>query len=230
MSEITVFWHEDALLHDTGEGRVRASAVAPDRGARAASRERRADPQHPLGAQARPDRAPAPLARRPPRHGRGAGAAARSGLRRARCGSSARRAAASLAWSTVVVPGSWPAALAAAGTALAACQAVIDGECPISYALVRPARPPRAAGDDRRLLPVLQHRTGGRAGRPPRLSSELPSSTGTSTTETARRSASTGAPTCSRSRSTCRTAPGPTPTRRPARRSRPAWATGRAST
>jgi acetoin utilization deacetylase AcuC-like enzyme len=43
-----------------------------------------------------------------------------------------------LAWSTVVVPGSWKASLAAAGTALAACEAVLDADCRISYALVRP--------------------------------------------------------------------------------------------
>ncbi|MGZ4431469.1 MAG: class II histone deacetylase [Gaiellales bacterium] len=43
-----------------------------------------------------------------------------------------------LAWSTVVVPGSWSAALAAAGTAMRATEAVLDRECAVSYALVRP--------------------------------------------------------------------------------------------
>ena len=43
-----------------------------------------------------------------------------------------------LAWSTRVCEGSWPASLAAAGTALEATRAVLDGECTQSYALVRP--------------------------------------------------------------------------------------------
>jgi acetoin utilization deacetylase AcuC-like enzyme len=43
-----------------------------------------------------------------------------------------------LAWSTVCVPGSWPAALSAAGTALRATEAVLDGETKLAYALVRP--------------------------------------------------------------------------------------------
>ena len=43
-----------------------------------------------------------------------------------------------LAWSTRVCEGSWPASLAAAGTALEATRAVLDGECAQSYALVRP--------------------------------------------------------------------------------------------
>jgi acetoin utilization deacetylase AcuC-like enzyme len=52
--------------------------------------------------------------------------------------------------STPVVTRSWDAALAAAGTALAATAAVLDGECDLAYALVRPpghhAQPDRADG------------------------------------------------------------------------------------
>ena len=55
-----------------------------------------------------------------------------------------------LAWSTRVCEGSWPASLAAAGTALEATRAVLDGECTQSYALVRPpghhAQPATADG------------------------------------------------------------------------------------
>ncbi len=45
-----VFWHDDALAHDTGTGMFDQPAVAADRGLRAAPGERRADPQHPLRA------------------------------------------------------------------------------------------------------------------------------------------------------------------------------------
>ena len=55
-----------------------------------------------------------------------------------------------LTQSTPVVARSWDAALAAAGTALEATAAVLDGECDRAYALVRPpghhAQPDRADG------------------------------------------------------------------------------------
>ena len=55
-----------------------------------------------------------------------------------------------LTWSTPVSTGSWDAALAAAGTTLAACEAVLAGEAEIAYALVRPpghhAQPAKADG------------------------------------------------------------------------------------
>ena len=146
------------------------AAVAADRGVRAASRERRADPQHPLGAAQRAD-APAGSA------GGTAGTPRSSelemlhdpALRRARCASSARRAAASLAWSTVVVPGTL-AGVAGGGRHRA-------GRRPggarrrmhrSSYALVRPpghhAQPAMTDG----YCLFSQHRPGGRAGHPPR--------------------------------------------------------------
>jgi acetoin utilization deacetylase AcuC-like enzyme len=43
-----------------------------------------------------------------------------------------------LSWATVVSEGSWDASLAAAGTAIAAVDAVLDGDTRAAYALVRP--------------------------------------------------------------------------------------------
>ena len=43
-----------------------------------------------------------------------------------------------LSWATVVSEASWDAALASAGTAIAAVEAVMDRECGAAYALVRP--------------------------------------------------------------------------------------------
>ena len=55
-----------------------------------------------------------------------------------------------LTWSTTVSEGSWPAALAAAGSAIAAADAVLDGETETAFALVRPpghhAQPSQADG------------------------------------------------------------------------------------
>jgi acetoin utilization deacetylase AcuC-like enzyme len=55
-----------------------------------------------------------------------------------------------LSWSTPVSTGSWDAALAAAGTTLASCDAVLAGDAQVAYALVRPpghhAQPARADG------------------------------------------------------------------------------------
>jgi acetoin utilization deacetylase AcuC-like enzyme len=55
-----------------------------------------------------------------------------------------------LTWSTPVTEESWPAAVAAAGTTLAATEAVLAGETAVAYALVRPpghhAQPAQADG------------------------------------------------------------------------------------
>jgi acetoin utilization deacetylase AcuC-like enzyme len=55
-----------------------------------------------------------------------------------------------LTWSTPVSPASWPAALAAAGSALAAAEAVLENETSVAFALVRPpghhAQPAQADG------------------------------------------------------------------------------------
>jgi acetoin utilization deacetylase AcuC-like enzyme len=59
-------------------------------------------------------------------------------------------APATLTQSTPIVPASWGAALGSAGTALAAAEAVLAGECDHAYALVRPpghhAQPSQADG------------------------------------------------------------------------------------
>ena len=81
--DLHVFWHDDALLHDTGSGVFEQPALAADRGVGAAPRERRADPEHPLLPARGADRAAAGLAGRPPRDDRRAGDAARPRLRRA---------------------------------------------------------------------------------------------------------------------------------------------------
>ena len=92
-----------------------------------------------------------------------------------------------LTQSTPVVERSWDAALAAAGTTLEATAAVLDGECDLAYALVRPpghhAQPDRADGyclfSNAALAAELARRRG--------VERASPSSTGTCTTETARR-------------------------------------------
>ena len=144
-----VFWHDDALLHDTGSGvfegppspLIEVSELHPEndvriRNIRSCLREGPVSPQ---------------LAWRDGRH------ATMEELEllhpapyieevRAFCASGGGH----VAGHTVVVPGTWPAALAAAGTAIAAVEAVLDGECDRSYALVRPpghhAQPTRIDG------------------------------------------------------------------------------------
>src|SRR3954447_4384498 len=137
MAEIDVFWHDDALLHETGEGvfehppspLIEVPELHPEndvriRNIRSALRN-------------------GPIAPRLAwRDGRRATVEELEMLHDPAYVEEVRRFAESgggvLAWSTVVSPGSWNASLAAAGTALRACEAVLDGECRISYALVRP--------------------------------------------------------------------------------------------
>src|SRR4051794_37604962 len=131
--------------------------------------------------------------------------------------------------STLVTGASWQPLLAAAGTAMAAGDAVMSGGSRIAYALVRPpghhAAPATADGYcffNHVALVAERARAAGWSG--------WRSSTGTSTTETAPRPASTTAPMCSRSRCTCATAAGGRRIRRPDRRPRSASAPGPAAT
>ena len=187
--DLHVFWHDDALLHDTGSGvfesppspLIEVSELHPEndvriRNIRSCLREGPIAPR-------------LALAGRPPRDDPRAGDAARPRLRGARCASSARPAAALLGGHTVVSAGTWPAALSSAGTAIAAVEAVLDGDCLRSYALVRPpghhAQPARTDGYCMFSNTALAAETALGAG-----SSGWRSSTGTSTTATAPRSAS----------------------------------------
>ena len=149
MSELDVFWHEDALLHDTGSG-VFEQPPSP----------LLAEPElHPenavriLNMKAMLERGP--LAGRI--HWRAGRHADPMELElvhdpayvesvRAFCA----RGGGVLTWSTTVSERSWDAALAAAGTTLAAADAVLAGEAEVAYALVRPpghhAQPTQADG------------------------------------------------------------------------------------
>jgi acetoin utilization deacetylase AcuC-like enzyme len=132
-----VFWHDDALLHETGSGvfehapspLIEVSELHPEndvriRNIRSALRE-------------------GPVAGRLRWHeGRHATVEELCTLHdqdyvesvRAFC----EAGGGVLAWSTRVSPGTWPASLAAAGTAIAAAESVLDGPPSIAYALVRP--------------------------------------------------------------------------------------------
>ena len=144
-----VYWHDDCLLHDTGTGvfgsgpspliavpelhpenveRVRNMRSALERGPLAGALE-----WHP---------------------GRHASEAELATIHHAEHIDRVRDFCAAgggfLTASTPVVPASWQAALAAAGTTLAAAEAVLAGECTTAYALVRPpghhAQPDRPDG------------------------------------------------------------------------------------
>ena len=108
---------------------------------------------------------------------------------------------------TVIGKGSYEVALLAAGGAIEAVDAVLDGRVDNVYALVRPAGPSRAARRRDGLLHLRQRRDR-RAPRARRARARRASrsSTGTSITATARRPRSTTTRPCSRSRSTRTTA------------------------
>ena len=209
------YWHEEGLAHDTGAGMfdqprhplIEVPELHPENAG--------ADPQHPLGAATRADRAAGwsgtraatpPVAElelvHPPAYIESVRAACAAGP-------------ALITQSTPVGPASFGAALASAGTALAATEAVLAGDCPLAYALVRPpghhAQPAQADGyclfSNSALCAELARRRG---------SSAWPWSTGTSTMATAPRHASGTRPTSSRSRCTWITARGGRTTRRPA--------------
>jgi acetoin utilization deacetylase AcuC-like enzyme len=146
---LDVFWHDDALKHDTGSGvfehppspLIEVSELHPEndvriRNVRSILRE------GPLAGRVRW------------RDGRHATEAELEWLHDPGYVSYVREFCTGgggvLAWSTVTVPGTWDASLAAAGTSLAAAQAVLDGEAEVAYALVRPpghhAQPTRTDG------------------------------------------------------------------------------------
>jgi acetoin utilization deacetylase AcuC-like enzyme len=134
---IDVFWHDDALLHDTGSGvfehppspLIEVSELHPENDVRVrnirsclthgpiAGRLRWRDGRHATVAELETLHVPGYIEQV-----------------RAFC----EEGGGVIAWSTTVVPGSWPAALSSAGTAIAAVEAVLDGEAQTAYALVRP--------------------------------------------------------------------------------------------
>jgi acetoin utilization deacetylase AcuC-like enzyme len=146
---LDVFWHDDALLHDTGSG-LFEQPPSP----------LLAEPElHPenavriLNMKAILERGP--LAEHVRWHeGRHANTdelelvhdPAYVEILRAFCADGGGV----LTWSTPVSQHSWEAALAAAGTTLAAAEAVLEGKAKVAYALVRPpghhAQPARADG------------------------------------------------------------------------------------
>ena len=213
-------------------GHVRPAALAADRGARAAPRERRARSgtsaprlrNGPIAAAAR-------VARRPPRDPRRARAAAPRRRTSTRSRRSAPPAAAAITQSTPVVA-------RVVGRRARGGRHHARGHRRRPRRRVRPrlrARPARPATTPsptagRRLLPVLERRAVRPSWRAGAASSGSPSSTGTCTTETAPRRASGTGPTCSPSRCTCGTARGARPIPRPARPTRSAPATARAAT
>jgi acetoin utilization deacetylase AcuC-like enzyme len=146
---LDVFWHADALLHDTGSGVFEHSPSPlldePELHPENAVRVR--------NMKAILERGPlAPHIRR--REGRHATPEELALVHDPGYVESIREFCAAgggiLTWSTTVSERSWDAALAAAGTTLAACDAVLAGEAKAAYALVRPpghhAQPAQADG------------------------------------------------------------------------------------
>jgi acetoin utilization deacetylase AcuC-like enzyme len=146
---LDVFWHEDVLLHDTGSG-VFEAAASP------LLAEQELHPENAL----RVRNMKAILERGTLRdhvrwrQGRRAEPTELELVHERRYVESIRDFAAAgggvLTDTTVLRARSWEAALAAAGTALAAAEAVLAGETTLAYALVRPpghhAQPARADG------------------------------------------------------------------------------------
>ena len=147
--DLHVFWHDDALLHDTGSGvfesppspLIEVSELHPEndvriRNIRSCLRE-------------------GPIAPRLAwRDGRHATIPELEMLHDPTYVEEVREFCEAggglLGGHTVVSTGTWPAALSSAGTAIAAVEAVLDGDCLRSYALVRPpghhAQPARTDG------------------------------------------------------------------------------------
>jgi acetoin utilization deacetylase AcuC-like enzyme len=146
---LDVFWHADALLHDTGSGVFEQPAspllaepeLHPENAVRLINMKAILE-RGPLSGQIRW------------REGRHADPEELELVHDPAYVASVRRFCASgggvLTWSTPVSKRSWEAALAAAGTTLAAADAVLAGETQVAYALVRPpghhAQPAQADG------------------------------------------------------------------------------------
>ena len=149
IDELAVFWHDDALRHDTGSG-VFEHAPSP------LIAESELHPENALRVRNMQS-----ILERGPLHehllfrgGRHAEADELALVHDEDYVESIRAFCAAggglLTWSTPVVGASWDAARAAAGTALAAAGAVLDGGPSLAYALVRPpghhAQPRQADG------------------------------------------------------------------------------------
>ena len=227
MSAARVYWHDDALAHDTGSGMFDQPS----------SPILEVPELHPENAERVPNLRAAlrsgPIAGRLEWHaGRHASREELEMLHLPAYIDSVQEFCAAggglMTQSTPVVERSWDAALAAAGTTLEATSAVLDGECDLAYALVRPpghhAQPDRADGY---CLFSNAARPSWRGGGAQRAS---PSSTGTCITATEPNGASGTGATCSPSRSTCGTGRGGRRIPRPARPTRSGSATARAGT
>jgi acetoin utilization deacetylase AcuC-like enzyme len=146
---LDVFWHEDALLHDTGSGvfehppspLLDEPELHPENAVRVRNMKAILE-RGPLAAHIRR------------REGRHATVEELALVHDPGYVESIREFCAAgggiLTWSTTVSKRSWDAALAAAGTTLAACDAVLTGDAQAAYALVRPpghhAQPAQADG------------------------------------------------------------------------------------
>jgi acetoin utilization deacetylase AcuC-like enzyme len=144
-----LFWHDDALRHDTGSGLFEQppsplldeSELHPENAVRVRNMKAILE-RGPLAAHIRR------------RDGRHAALDELSLVHEDAYVESVRdfclKGGGVLTWSTPVSVESWDAALAAAGTTLAACKAVLSGETDVAYALVRPpghhAQPAQADG------------------------------------------------------------------------------------
>src|SRR5437764_3705104 len=143
-----VYWHDDALVHDTGQGLfdqppsplLEVPEDHPENAARIRN-IRRTLREGPIAPR---------LEWHPGRHAERAELEMVHPAAHVRAVEAACAAGGLIVSSTPVVPASWNAARAAAGTALAATEAVLDGECRQAYALVRPpghhAQPAQADG------------------------------------------------------------------------------------
>jgi acetoin utilization deacetylase AcuC-like enzyme len=146
---LDLFWHDDALLHETGSGvfehppspLMDVPELHPENAVRVRNMKAILE-RGPLAPHIRP------------REGRHAEVSELTTLHDPDYIESVREFCAAgggvITWSTTVGERSWEAALAAAGTALAATDAVLSGETKTAYALVRPpghyAQPAQADG------------------------------------------------------------------------------------